>query len=209
MTNTNLIEHWEEIYRTRQLNEVSWFQPVPRSSLFFVNHAGLPPDAKIIDIGGGDSFFVDNLLDLGYTDISVLDISGGALARARQRLGARAGMVKWIVSDAVSFQGYEKYDFWHDRAAFHFLTGEEERHRYIETARKHIVPGGFLVIGAFSESGPKKCSGLEVRQYSEQTMSGLLSGYFEKSTCHAVDHMTPSGTVQNFIFCCFKKSIIP
>lgn len=198
--------HWEEIYKSKKLTEVSWFEPKPETSLYFVEHLNVPEDAKIIDIGGGDSFFVDNLLDLGYNDISVLDISEAALDRAKQRLGERASLVKWITADASTFQPDEKYDFWHDRAAFHFLTEEKEIANYIETIKKSIRPSGILVIGTFSEQGPQKCSGIEIRQYSETSMTERLNISFEKLECITVDHKTPFNTIQNFVFCSFRKN---
>ena len=198
-------KHWENIYQTKELKEVSWFQPTPETSLDFFKQFNVPTTAKVIDIGGGDSFLVDHLLDLGYQDISVLDISAAAIDRAKQRLGERAKNVKWIVADAATFQPTEKYDFWHDRAAFHFLTDEQEISNYIDTAQKSIKPTGVLVIGTFSEQGPKKCSGIEIKQYSETTMTDRMKKFFEKIKCITVDHKTPFDTIQNFVFCSFRK----
>jgi SAM-dependent methyltransferase len=197
--------HWETIYKTKELKEVSWFQPTPETSLDFFTHFNVPSTAKIIDIGGGDSFLVDHLLDKGYEDISVLDISAAAIERAKQRLGDRASQVKWIVEDAASFIPTEKYDFWHDRAAFHFLTEEQEISNYLATAYENIKPSGVLVIGTFSEQGPRKCSGIEIKQYSETSMSDRLKNFFEKIKCIMVDHHTPFGVIQNFVFCSFRK----
>jgi len=199
-------KHWEDIYHAKETNEVSWYQPNPATSLDFVQQFNIPKSAKIIDIGGGDSYLVDRLLDQGYEDITVLDISESALERAKLRLGDRANNVKWIVSDAVTFKPMEKYDFWHDRAAFHFLTQPEEIECYIDNVQQSIQPNGILVVGTFSEQGPKKCSGIEIKQYSETTMSDRLNKYFEKIKCITVDHTTPSGTIQNFVFCSFRKS---
>ncbi|MES2726466.1 MAG: class I SAM-dependent methyltransferase [Bacteroidota bacterium] len=201
----NRKKHWEDIYLTKNLNEVSWYQPTPTTSLEFIKQFNIPTTAKIIDIGGGDSFLVDNLLDLNYQDITVLDISEAALNRAKQRLGNRAGKVKWIVADVTSFRPTEQYDFWHDRAAFHFLTDDEEVDNYVETTQQNIAPKGILVIGTFSENGPKKCSGIEIKQYSETSMTDKLKSFFEKIQCITIDHTTPFDTVQNFIFCSFRK----
>lgn len=198
-------KHWENIYQTKELKDVSWFQPIPETSLYFFKQLNVPKTAKVIDIGGGDSFLADHLLGLGYKDILVLDISTAAIERARQRLGDQAKNVKWIVEDAVNFKPTEKYDFWHDRAAFHFCTDEQEISTYLETAEQNINPAGLLVIGTFSEQGPKKCSGLEIKQYSELTMAEQLKPFFEKINCITVDHKTPSGTIQNFVFCSFRK----
>jgi ubiquinone/menaquinone biosynthesis C-methylase UbiE len=198
-------KHWENIYQTKQLDEVSWYQPTPEASLGFVKQFNVPKSAKIIDIGGGDSFLVDHLLDLGYQDITVLDLSEAALDRAKQRLGDRSTKVKWIVADAATFKPKEKYDFWHDRAAFHFLTNEKEIKNYINTVQQGITSAGILVIGTFSEKGPSKCSGIEIKQYSERSMTDRLKKFFEKIKCINVDHITPFDTVQNFIFCSFRK----
>ena len=205
MENFDRKKHWENIYQTKELKDVSWFQPTPETSLDFFNQFNVPTTAKVIDIGGGDSFLVDHLLDLGYQDISVLDISAAAIDRAKQRLGEKAKNVKWIVADAATFKPTEKYDFWHDRAAFHFLTDEQEISNYLQTAQANINQSGILVIGTFSEQGPKKCSGIEIKQYSETTMTDQLKNLFEKIKCVTVDHETPFDTIQNFVFCSFRK----
>jgi ubiquinone/menaquinone biosynthesis C-methylase UbiE len=205
MENFNRKKHWETIYQTKQFEDVSWFQPTPETSLSFFKELNIPTSAKIIDIGGGDSFLVDNLLGLNYQDLTVLDISATALDKAKQRLGERADKVKWIVADVATFRPTEKYDFWHDRAAFHFLTQELEVENYLNTVQRSIQPTGVFVIGTFSEQGPKKCSGIEIKQYSETTMTDRLAKFFEKIKCIKVDHKTPSDTIQNFIFCSFKK----
>ncbi|MFI5141289.1 MAG: class I SAM-dependent methyltransferase [Bacteroidia bacterium] len=206
MENFDRKKHWENIYNTKELKDVSWYQSTPETSLNFLKEFNIGTSAKIIDVGGGDSFLVDNLLDLGYKDITVLDISEASLNRAKKRLGDRAANVKWIVADAASFKPNEQYDFWHDRAAFHFLTEDTEINNYIDTIRNSLKPSGVLVIGTFSEQGPKKCSGIEIKQYSETTMVERLQKFFEKVKCIEVDHKTPFDTIQNFIFCSFKKN---
>ncbi len=206
MENFDRKKHWETIYQTKELKDVSWFQPNPETSLDFFKQFNVSLNAKIIDVGGGDSFLVDHLLDLGYTDITVLDISEAAIERAKERLGEKANQVKWIIEDAAKFHPTEMYDFWHDRAAFHFLTDENEISNYLETAQKFINPNGVLVIGTFSEQGPTKCSGIEIKQYSENTMTERLKKYFDKIKCITVDHKTPFETIQNFVFCSFKKT---
>jgi trans-aconitate methyltransferase len=205
MENFDRKKHWENIYQTKKLQDLSWFQPTPETSLDFIKQFNLPTTAKVIDIGGGDSFLVDHLLDLGYQDIAVLDISAAAIDKAKQRLGDKAKNVKWIVADAATFKPTEKYDFWHDRAAFHFLTDEQEISNYLQTAQQNINPTGILVIGTFSEQGPKKCSGIEIKQYSETTMTDRLKKFFEKIKCISVNHRTPFDTIQNFVFCSFRK----
>ncbi|MFN9597133.1 MAG: class I SAM-dependent methyltransferase [Bacteroidota bacterium] len=198
--------HWNHIYETKELKDVSWFQPKPETSLYFIHEFHIPKSAKIIDVGGGDSLLVDHLLDLGYEDLTVLDISEKAIEKAKQRLGNRAEKVKWIVSDIVEFNPTEKYDFWHDRAAFHFLTTEADVTKYLEIAKNAIQPNAIIVVGTFSESGPKKCSGLEIKQYSEKSLSDKLASLFKKIKCITVNHVTPFQTIQNFVFCSFLNS---
>ena len=205
MENFNRKNHWESIYQTKQLNEVSWYQPVPQTSLDLISKYVKSYDAKIIDIGGGDSFLVDHLLQLGYTNISVLDISEAAIERAKIRLGENTNKVSWIVCDISKFEPTEKYDFWHDRAAFHFLTDKEDINRYISSVNKAITTNGILTIGTFSESGPKKCSGIEITQYTEESLANLFPNEFEKIESFYVDHPTPFDTVQNFVFGVFRK----
>lgn len=208
MENFDKKAHWEKIYQTKSLHEVSWFQPKPETSLNFFNEFKIAKDAKIIDIGGGDSLLVDHLLDLGYTDITVLDISEAALTKAKTRLGNKAGLVKWIEADAATFVSNVQYDFWHDRAAFHFLTSAQEIEHYLQTVQQSISPNGILVMGTFSEQGPTKCSGIQIKQYSEKSMSDLLTDFFEKIKCITVDHRTPFETIQQFIFCSFRKPFL-
>lgn len=198
--------HWENIYQTKPLHDVSWYQPIPETSLSFFREMNVPKTAKIMDAGGGDSYLVDHLLSLGYQDITVLDISETALTRAKQRLGDKADQVYWIVADVAEFSPVKKYDVWHDRAAFHFLTDEEDINLYVQTVQKSITPRGLLILGTFSEQGPKKCSGIEIKQYSEDGLIARFSSCFSAIKCFKTDHKTPFDTVQNFIFCCFRKS---
>ena len=208
MENFDRKKHWEHIYKTKNLKEVSWYQPTPETSLDFINQLNVQKTSKIIDIGGGDSLLVDHLLEKGFQDITVLDISSGAIDKAKLRLGEKADKVKWIVADAAKFNTNEKYDFWHDRAAFHFLTDESEISNYIETAQKSLNQDGLMVIGTFSDQGPKKCSGIEIKQYSENSMTERLKRFFEKIKCITIDHKTPFNTMQNFVFCSFRKNHI-
>lgn len=194
--------HWETVYETKNPNQVSWTQSVPYTSMNFIASFHLPKSASIIDIGGGDSRLVDCLLDEGYENITVLDISSAALEKAKKRLGVKAKNVQWIVSDVTEFEPSTTYDVWHDRAAFHFLTEQKQISKYIETAVKSVR--GYIVIGTFSEQGPKKCSGLFVKQYSEEQLTCLLEEYFEKIQCNTENHITPFDTKQNFLFCSFK-----
>jgi 2-polyprenyl-3-methyl-5-hydroxy-6-metoxy-1,4-benzoquinol methylase len=198
-------EHWEKVFSTKAENEVSWFQAYPKTSMEFLEMFHLPLDANIIDIGGGDSHFVDALLEKGYKSIYVLDISENAIERAKKRLGHRANEVNWIVSDITDFKPKIKFDFWHDRAAFHFLTSEENIYKYVSIAEASIQPNGYLILGTFSENGPTKCSGLEIKQYNERSMSARFEFTFDRIKCITEDHKTPFNTIQNFLFCSFKR----
>ncbi|MBT8394284.1 MAG: methyltransferase domain-containing protein [Flavobacteriaceae bacterium] len=198
-------EHWEKIYSTKKLNEVSWYQPSPETSLNLISELNIPKSANIIDIGGGDSFLVDNLLELGYSNITLLDISRKAIERAKNRLGEKCKHVKWIEADASDFDPTETYDLWHDRAAFHFLTDETEINNYLKSATKGVKESGHLIIGTFSTEGPKKCSGIEIKQYSEKSLLDRFKEAFKKIECKIIEHTTPFNSIQNFIFCSFKK----
>lgn len=201
----NTKEHWENIYKTKQLNQVSWYQPKPETSIEIFNSFNFPKTANIIDVGAGDSFFVDFLLDNNFVNITVLDISENAINRAKKRLGNRSKKVKWIIANSATFKSSESYDFWHDRAAFHFLTKAEEISSYIKNLNKNLNISGKLVIGTFSENGPQKCSGIKVTRYSEKKMTETFQNYFKKIECLIIEHKTPFNTTQNFIFCSFKK----
>ncbi len=196
-------EHWEKVYSSKQAHEVSWTQELPKTSLDFIHSFKLPKTANIIDIGGGDSKLVDCLLEEGYENISVLDISSTAIEKAKNRLGDKATKVHWIVCDVTEFQPSTIYDCWHDRATFHFLTLTEDINKYLDIARKAV--NNFMAIGTFSDKGPQKCSMLEVHQYTEQELQLQLENGFEKIKCVTEDHITPFRTTQNFLFCSFKR----
>jgi SAM-dependent methyltransferase len=200
----NTKNHWEQVYTTKQPDEVSWTQEVPKTSLSFIQGFNLPENARIIDIGGGDSKLVDHLLDLGYKNITVLDLSAAALERAKSRLGPKASCVNWVVSDILDFIPAGQYDVWHDRAAFHFLTTADQIQRYVAIAAAAV--SGYMVIGTFSPNGPARCSGLDIKQYDETQLQGTLSAAFTKLHSITEDHITPFGTTQNFLFCSFKKN---
>ena len=197
--------HWETVYETKRKDQVSWTQEIPKTSLDFINSFGLKKTAKIIDIGGGDSTLVDFLLTEGFENITVLDISMKALERAKNRLGEKANKVDWIVCDITEFEPNTTYDVWHDRATFHFLTKTKQINKYLKTARKSV--NGFLTIGTFSQNGPEKCSGLEIKQYNEKNLTSELKDGFIKIKCVTEDHLTPFNTKQNFLFCSFKRKI--
>jgi len=201
----NFKTYWDKIYSTRQQNEVSWYQPTPKVSLDFIHELNIPVTASVIDVGGGDSLLADNLLAAGFTDITVLDISETAINRAKQRLGKAAEKINWIISDINELNIDRKCDCWHDRAAFHFLTTQEQVEKYLSVAQNHITDNGRMIIGTFSTNGHQKCSGLPVKQYSEQSLSSELRVWFDRIKCITIDHITPSKSIQNFLFCSFKK----
>jgi SAM-dependent methyltransferase len=201
----NRKNHWETVYETKNPNEVSWTQEIPKTSLDFIKSFDLSKKSKIIDIGGGDSKLVDFLIEEGFENITVLDISAKAIEKAKARLGVNAEKVNWIVSDITEFETNETFEVWHDRATFHFLTSEEQIQKYMETARKSV--SGYLTVGTFSENGPKKCSGLDIKQYNEETLTAEMENGFEKIKCVTEDHTTPFETKQNFIFCSFKRQL--
>jgi|TARA_B110000967_G_scaffold5746_1_gene5740 2-polyprenyl-3-methyl-5-hydroxy-6-metoxy-1,4-benzoquinol methylase len=198
-------KHWETVYETKNPDQVSWTQEIPKTSLDFIHSFGLKKTAKIIDIGGGDSKFVDYLLDEGFENITVLDISSKSLEKAKKRLGEKANKVNWIVSDISEFKPNMTFDVWHDRATFHFLTTTDQVKKYMKTARKSV--NGFLTIGTFSKNGPKKCSGLNIKQYNENELILELKEGFKKIKCIKEDHLTPFDTIQNFLFCSFKRQL--
>ncbi|MCA6439274.1 MAG: class I SAM-dependent methyltransferase [Chitinophagaceae bacterium] len=198
-------QHWETVYATKNPDEVSWTQDVPKTSLHFIHSFNLKKTAKIIDIGGGDSKLVDYLLDEGFENITVLDISAKALEKAKLRLGNKAQKVKWVVSDIADFKPNTTFDIWHDRATFHFLTTAEQITKYLNAARNSVT--GYLTIGTFSENGPKKCSGLDIKQYNAESLTTELHNGFVKLRCITEDHITPFSTTQNFLFCSFKRQL--
>lgn len=197
--------HWEKVYQTKRFEEVSWFQPMPETSIRFFEEMNLPKTARIIDIGAGESHFVDYLLDKGYTDITLVDISEEALKKTQVRLGAKGVTVQYIVADAGTFTPTQHYDFWHDRATFHFLTEPARIQHYSYHVSNALKPDAYFVVGTFAEDGPKKCSGLDTMQYSENSLSALFEQYFTKVKCVKTEHTTPFSTVQKFTFCQFRK----
>ncbi|WP_127129164.1 class I SAM-dependent methyltransferase [Pseudoflavitalea rhizosphaerae] len=200
----NLKAHWEKVYETKTPQEVSWTQDKPQTSLDLIHQSGLGKSARIIDIGGGDSKLVDFLIDEGYENITVLDISAKALERAQTRLGNKAAKVIWIVSDITSFVPAQDFDIWHDRAAFHFLTTDEQIDTYVQLVKKHVRK--FLSIGTFSTNGPEKCSGLYIKRYDETSLTKLFEPEFSVINCKTEDHLTPFNTTQNFIFCAMERN---
>jgi len=201
----NTKSHWENVFATKNPNEVSWTQEYPKTAMNHIESLELSKTANIIDIGGGDSNLVDALLDNGYENIWVLDISEFALERAKKRLGEKANRVHWIVSDITEFSTDIKFDFWHDRAVFHFLTQQENIDKYVALINNAMQDNGNFLLGTFSENGPLKCSGLEIKQYSENAMRQTFNQSFQAVNCFTENHTTPFNTIQNFQFCGFKR----
>lgn len=199
-------KHWESIYATRQHNQVSWFQEHAALSLQFIRDTGVGPDAHILDVGGGASVLVDDLLDAGYHNLSVLDISAAALRAAQARLGATASRVHWIEADITQLELPEaSIDVWHDRAVFHFLTNAQDRQRYVQTVQHAVKPGGHVIIATFAEDGPLKCSGLDIVRYRPETLHHEFGAGFELLKSQNEHHHTPSGADQSFIYCYCRR----
>lgn len=199
--------HWEDIYQTKKPDEVSWYQPVPQTSLNLIEKLQTDKEARILDVGGGDSYLSDYLLKAGYGNLSVLDISSEALARAAKRHGEHARQIEYFQADIIDYQPAHKIDIWHDRAALHFLTSDEEVSKYTDIIMESISPGGYVIIGVFSDEGPTKCSGIEIRQYNEESMLGLLGDGFDVVETFRSDHKTPFDTQQNFIFSVYRRRV--
>ncbi len=198
-------KHWETVFASKSETEVSWYQKKPQISIDFIQKFNLPENAKLIDIGGGDSYLIDALLEQGFENVTLLDISSKAIERIKTRLGTKADNVTFIVSDILDFKPTDSYDFWHDRASFHFLTEQHQIEKYASLVSNAIAKNGKMVIGTFSEKGPKKCSGLDITQYSESKIKAVFESEFQLIECITEDHQTPFDTIQNFIFCSFKK----
>lgn len=188
------------MYATKKPTEVSWFQPVPEKSLELIRATGVRPAEAILDVGGGASTLVDNLLAEGFEDVSVLDISAKALERSRVRLADNAENVSWIESDVTEFMPERHYALWHDRAVFHFLTDEGDRERYVNVVGQSLRAHGDLVIATFGPEGPLKCSGLEIRRYGIEQMLELFGADFELRSHEFEQHETPSGAIQEFLY---------
>ena len=205
MKNILYKEHWEKVYQAKNTHEMTWFQDNPEISMNLIKGLKLKKEAKIIDVGGGDSKLVDFLLDEGFENIYVLDISEIAINKAKKRLGEKAKKVTWFISDILDFKTNIKFDLWHDRATFHFLTKEEQINTYLKLVSDSIIPKGYFTIGTFSESGPDKCSGIEIKKYSELSMTSILAENFNKEECFEKEHITPLKNKQNFLFCVFRR----
>jgi SAM-dependent methyltransferase len=193
-------EHWDKAHAARHPREVSWYQQLPALSLRMIQGSNMAADTPIIDVGGGASLLVDFLLEEGYRDITVLDLSGIALKKARCRLGEQASRVEWIEQDITCFEAERKYGLWHDRALFHFLTHANERKKYIQALRRALQPGGQLVISTFAIGGPARCSGLDIVQYDARKLELELGEEFTLLEQEQVLHQTPAQKDQLFGF---------
>ena len=198
--------HWENIYKTKFSKDVSWFKPRLDKSLELILKHGLSKDVAIIDVGGGASTLPDDLLDKGFKNITVLDISTEAIKVSKDRLGKKASFVQWIEADITQASlKPSHYDLWHDRAVFHFLTSVHDRRKYIDQLKQSLKSGGHAIISTFSLKGPLKCSGLEIIRYSSETLCAELGDLFNLIESFEENHPTPFGTAQAFVYCCFKK----
>jgi 2-polyprenyl-3-methyl-5-hydroxy-6-metoxy-1,4-benzoquinol methylase len=199
-------EHWEKLYKTKAANEVSWYQAHAELSLRLIREAGVPPSASIIDVGGGASTLVDDLLARGYQNITVLDLSAAALATAKARLGPQSARVQWLEANVLQAElPQHAYDVWHDRAVFHFLTGTEDRKAYVRAVLRAVKPGGLVIVGTFAEGGPAQCSGLPVMRYSADALHAEFGAPFLLLGHEQESHRTPAGREQKFVYCLCRK----
>ena len=199
-------QHWEQIYTTKASSNVSWFQERADQSLDLIHATGLGIDAAVIDVGGGASRLVDDLVYEGYADLTVLDLSSAALTVAKQRLGNHVNFVDWITGDITQVSLPEnRYDIWHDRAVFHFLTDPAERKAYVEQVMRAVRPNGHVIIATFAEDGPEKCSGLPVMRYCPETLHAEFGKAFHLVKHSKEAHHTPFGTEQQFVYCYCRK----
>jgi SAM-dependent methyltransferase len=201
---TDRQSHWQNVYTTKGEGEVSWFQDSPQPSLDLIALTGAARDAAIVDIGGGAARLVDALLDAGYSDLTVLDLSEAALATARARLGAYAEKVQWVVSDVTVWQPQQRYDVWHDRAALHFLTAPSDQRAYVDCLTRALRPGGHAIVGTFALDGPEKSSGLPVVRHDAASLGALLGDAFTLIDTRRHEHMTPWGAMERFQFSTFR-----
>jgi 2-polyprenyl-3-methyl-5-hydroxy-6-metoxy-1,4-benzoquinol methylase len=199
-------EHWEKVYETKPTDTVSWFQEHAEQSLRLVRETGVPLSASIIDVGGGASTLVDDLLAAGYRSLTVLDLSHAALASAQKRLGTKAASVQWLEANITTADlPIHAYDVWHDRAVFHFLTAPADRQAYIDRVLRAVKPGGHVIVATFAEDGPAQCSGLPVMRYSADGLHAEFGAPFKLLRHEKEEHHTPAGMVQKFVYCYCRK----
>ncbi|MBS3966585.1 MAG: class I SAM-dependent methyltransferase [Truepera sp.] len=202
-------KHWDDAYTSKSPTEVSWYQAQLTVSLDLIKLAGITRYSRILDVGGGASTLVDDLLQEGFQDITVLDIATAALERAQERLGERAKRVRWMAGDVTQAELLPIYDLWHDRAVFHFLTSSLDRRAYLAAVERALAPGGHLIMATFALTGPPRCSGLEVVRYSPGSLCEEVGERFTLIRDVAETHVTPRGAAQDFIYCLFKKGPAP
>lgn len=200
--------HWDNVYRTKPIDQVSWFQTEASRSLALIRNTGLTPEStRIIDVGAGASVLADDLLDAGYRHITLLDIAEPALAVSRARLGERAARIDWRVGDITRIDlPLSGYDVWHDRAVFHFLTGEADRRRYVEQVWRAVRPGGFVIVATFGPHGPLQCSNLDVCRYAPEALHGEFGAGYQLIDHQVEQHVTPAGKTQEFVYCFCRRA---
>ncbi len=199
-------EHWEQIYATRAIDEVSWYQREPAASIRLVEGATQDRSAAIVDVGSGASVLVDRLLADGYRAVTLVDVSARALETVRHRLGTSAGVVTFVASDVLDWVPDRAYDVWHDRAAFHFLSDDRDRARYVDLATRAVRPGGALILATFAADAPTHCSGLPVRRQEANDLAATFRGAFTLESSEREEHVTPAGVVQPFTWAMLRRS---
>lgn len=197
--------HWDAVYENKAASAVSWYEPRPAKSLELIRATDVHTADPIIDVGGGASLLVDELLAAGYSDLSVLDISASVLAKLRTRLGPAALGVTLLHADVTAFRAERQYALWHDRAVFHFLLGEEERQRYLDALHQGVRPGGHVIMATFGPSGPERCSGLATRRYDAAALAAELGAGFALVQSALLIHRTPADVQQQFLYCWFNR----
>ena len=201
------ITHWENVYQTKSSTEVSWYEHAPKQSLDLILEAAGEKRGRVVDVGGGQSFLVDRLLDSGFKQVAVLDISSAAIEATKARLGERASQVEWMVADITQAESLGEFDIWHDRAVFHFITDAGDRKHYLDVLKRTLPIGGHFIVGTFAIGGPEKCSGLPIQQYDGNTMENTLGPSFEPVKCGQYEHTTPSGKPQLFFFGIYRRLV--
>ena len=197
--------HWQAVYQGKAETEVSWFQEHPSTSLALIRDTGLDTEARIIDVGGGASRLVDHLIDEGWRNVTVLDIAPAALERSRRRIGDRATGVKWLAADVTQWMLPARFDLWHDRVVFHFLTEPAARVAYSAAMAGAVRNGGHAIIGTFAPDGPERCSGLPICRYDADGLAAKFAAQFQLVGTLSEDHVTPAGKVQRFMFCRLRR----
>lgn len=200
-------QHWNSVYASKAVDQVSWYQPHAETSLQLIEHLVPDRSANIIDVGAGASMLLDDLLGAGYSNLTVLDIAEQAFRVSRNRLGTRASQINWLVGDVTAAELPEAaFDVWHDRAVFHFLTGEADRKRYVDQVLRAVRPGGFVIVATFGPGGPLQCSNLDVCRYAPEELHGEFGVQFGLLGHHTELHQTPTGKTQEFVYCYCRRA---